>query len=746
MLRHHFMMAGLKVPYIIKYHAPVSIQFAGLENNTPLTSKKTNDSNSIIKLKVISSEYSNGVGQWTIESNKPTKFYGNIYYQDEHRYADHNDTNLITSLIFPDGLTEMDGQILTSNQSLTSVILPDTLEIIGDNVFDGCENLQEIIIPNSVTSIGESAFNNCSSLTSVTLGNSITSIGYGAFKYCSSLTSITIPDSVTTIGKYAFLGCSGLTSFTVPKNVISMENAFEQCVNLTTIYWNAKSVTESLNGSTSPLGSAREQITSISFGNTVECIPKSLCDGSKLTSLVIPSNVKIINDYAFAGNNNLQDIVLHDDIQWVGSNAFSGTKWYEDQTNIEQDYIYIGKVLYRVEPNVRNAIVNIKDGTLGISPNAFSAAYEQNIIYIPKSVKRIGSYALSPYMNQHEEVRYAGSITDWNNIQFDLYPFGGVKKFYSNDVDIDNLTLPNVETINKYAYGNASFIKSVTIPENVKNISYGTFENCPEITSIHWNAKEINDSEFYRDRTAFSHIAKQITSFTFGDKVQIIPEWLCYGMSNLKEIIIPEGVTQIRMYAFANCHQVEYIKLPSTLNHVSSFAFTQCSHVTSIDIPKNVTYLGSSSFSCPNLTKVNYLGDLVDWCTIDNDSAFWYPYDLYINNTEIKNVTIPNTVFELKQDAFGYSNITSVYIPDNVKMVGESAFSGCKLLTEVTISDNVKSIGKYAFYNCTSLNSILFKNTKQKWNLIKKESTWKSNVPSTCVVHCTDGDIPIADA
>jgi hypothetical protein len=44
-------------------------------------------------------------------------------------------------LIFPDGLTEIDGRILASDQSLTSVILPNTLETIGDSVFYGCENL-----------------------------------------------------------------------------------------------------------------------------------------------------------------------------------------------------------------------------------------------------------------------------------------------------------------------------------------------------------------------------------------------------------------------------------------------------------------------------------------------------------------------------------------------------------------------------------------------------------------------------
>jgi hypothetical protein len=83
----------------------------------------------------------------------------------------------------------------------------------------------------------------------------VTSIGEEAFRFCKSLTNITLPDGVKNIGWYAFTGCEGLTSFNVPKNVISISSPFESCVNLTTIYWNAKAIDESPNSSTSPLGS-----------------------------------------------------------------------------------------------------------------------------------------------------------------------------------------------------------------------------------------------------------------------------------------------------------------------------------------------------------------------------------------------------------------------------------------------------------------------------------------------------------
>ncbi len=71
------------------------------------------------------------------------------------------------------------------------------------------------------------------------------------------------------------------------------------------------------------------------------------------------------------------------------------------------------------------------------------------------------------------------------------------------------------------------------------------------------------------------------------------------------------------------------------------------------------------------------------------------------------------------------------------------AFYSCSSLTSITIPNRVTSIGDDAFYNCSSLTSITYNGTMSEWKAISKGSSWQYNVPSTCKVHCTDGDLSI---
>ena len=90
---------------------------------------------------------------------------------------------------------------------LTSVVIPDGTTEILTGEYEGCKNLRSVTIPEGVRKIGESAFYGCSSLTSVTIPEGVTSIGESAFYKCKSLTSVTIPESVRSIGDEAFKGC-----------------------------------------------------------------------------------------------------------------------------------------------------------------------------------------------------------------------------------------------------------------------------------------------------------------------------------------------------------------------------------------------------------------------------------------------------------------------------------------------------------------------------------------------------------
>ena len=91
------------------------------------------------------------------------------------------------------------------------------------------------------------------------------------------------------------------------------------------------------------------------------------------------------------------------------------------------------------------------------------------------------------------------------------------------------------------------------------------------------------------------------------------------------------------------------------------------------------------------------------------------------------------------------SGLTSVIIPDSVTYIGERAFYNCSGLTSVTIGGSVTSIGDCAFCGCSGLKNITYTGTIANWKNIAKGGWWKDNVPTTCLIHCTDGDIKISD-
>jgi hypothetical protein len=76
-------------------------------------------------------------------------------------------------------------------------------------------------------------------------------------------------------------------------------------------------------------------------------------------------------------------------------------------------------------------------------------------------------------------------------------------------------------------------------------------------------------------------------------------------------------------------------------------------------------------------------------------------------------------------------NITSVFIPDSVELIGSYAFYKCSSLASVVIGDGVTSIGDYAFCYCTSLTSITFENTEGWWVSRDSDATSGMTISAT---------------
>ncbi|MBD5212504.1 MAG: leucine-rich repeat domain-containing protein [Bacteroidales bacterium] len=72
-----------------------------------------------------------------------------------------------------------------------------------------------------------------------------------------------------------------------------------------------------------------------------------------------------------------------------------------------------------------------------------------------------------------------------------------------------------------------------------------------------------------------------------------------------------------------------------------------------------------------------------------------------------RKITLPTTVVKIDDDAFRWSNIESIEIPQNTKYIGRRAFEDCWYLTDVKIL-GCREIGFRAFYGVETLKKIEF--------------------------------------
>lgn len=69
-------------------------------------------------------------------------------------------------------------------------------------------------------------------------------------------------------------------------------------------------------------------------------------------------------------------------------------------------------------------------------------------------------------------------------------------------------------------------------------------------------------------------------------------------------------------------------------------------------------------------------------------------------------IVIPDGVYKIAKNAFSGSDISSVEIPDSVKIIQEYAFSGCRELSEISIGSGLREISEYAFAYADKLKKL----------------------------------------
>ncbi len=166
--------------------------------------------------------------------------------------------------------------------------------------------------------------------------------------------------------------------------------------------------------------------------------------------------------------------------------------------------------------------------------------------------------------------------------------------------------------------------------------------------------------------------------------------------SDVKSVIIPNGVTSIGISAFEGCLSLESITIPTTVEYIGKAAFKDCG-LKSITIPNGITSIEYETFQgCSNLESIVIPNSV----TTIGQNAFYYCFGL-------KSVTLPDSVNFIDSFAF-YScyGLESLTIPKSVYTISDNAFNGCYSLKSLTISNGVNIIEEKAFANCDGLTSI----------------------------------------
>ena len=184
--------------------------------------------------------------------------------------------------------------------------------------------------------------------------------------------------------------------------------------------------------------------------------------------------------------------------------------------------------------------------------------------------------------------------------------------------------------------------------------------------------------------------------------------------SEVKEIIVGEGITELGYDTFREMSMAHTIKLPTTLTAIGYSAFGNCTSLKTVNIPNGVTSLDQVFKGCTSLESVVIpesvisLSSAFSGCTslktVNIPAAVTNLYDAFQSCTSLKTVNIPNGVTSLTSTFAYCSSLENVEIPESVISL-ISSFSGCTSLQTVNIPAAVTNL-TYAFSGCTSLKTV----------------------------------------
>ena len=392
-----------------------------------------------------------------------------------------------------------------------------------------------------------------------------------------------------------------------------------------------------------------------------------LSNAGILSELISAEDKKTITSLKIVGKINGSDIITLNAMSALKSldlskaNIVSGGQAYEDDWDEDDECpLYtkdniIGSQMFW-ESKLEEII--LPNNITSIEKRAFQRCKKLISIILPSTVTSIGTMAFYD-CDELKSVTVQGDLTSigWScfmlcekleniNIPNSVNYIGG-EAFYECSSP-KSVNIPPISAIYEDTFRSCSALTSVTIPNTVKVIEDGSFA----FTGI----KAINIPDGVTYLSGFDYC--ELSHITIPASVKIIGSGAFHGCNKLSSIIIPEGVTSIRDFAFDYCTGLKgALIIPDEVTSIGDYAFSHCSGLTSIIIGNSVRTIGYNAFrgckGISTLTLPKYLN------TIDN-MAFG---EMMLDSVTCLNNYPPT----LNGDPFYNAETNILYVPSGTK-------------------------------------------------------------------------------
>lgn len=660
----------------------------------------------------------------------------------------------LVNVSFPDSLTSIGPAAFAGCESLASVAVPDGVTAIDQYAFAECHALSSVSLPEGLQSIGYGAFYN-TSITDIAIPDSVTEIGGLAFAW-SKLMSVSISKNVKSIATHPFMGCTNLKSIDVDE-----KNPYYTSVGGALLN-KARTVLLGYPGGGAGHYVVPNGVTKICYGAFMACksltsvvMPDSVtilegeafADCENLREVTFSKGLTSIADYTFSGCFSLERAVIPDGVTTIGDSAF------EECHSLKAVYLpdsvtgVAGDAFRSCE---RLEAIALPKSLTSIDVSLFADCTGLKSVFIPKSVTHISDVAFSGCIGL-TDVYYDGSQAQWDAIDKENSGQNSILQNVSihcghthsetqRQAKAPTCSVPGeMETVCEVCGGILGVQAVPTVGHqwgkwNVVTPATQEKEGLKARTCAVCGARE--EKEIPRQVQVASadgaviggswggNITWELNRATgvltisgegdmYSNWYMMIPQPWIYSQvlvdgsalgieaaSEIREVVVEEGVTSIGYRAFCDCERLERVTLPESLERIETDAFLRCYALREIRLPQHGVSISDGAFGDTPLVNGQWV-----------DGAQYLGNCLLRVQPDVSGVfTIREGTTSIAGDAFaGCTELEGVAIPESVTHIGADAFSGCTSLTDVSLPQSIVSIGEDAFENTG------FANTPENW-------------------------------